>query len=703
MIENAVGLQLEKNQHVTGQQLAEAEVYAHTSPIPLDAENSLSSSVHEEERSGRYSTGQFDKVGSRIDSISERANEALEALEALKSQSFRFTPPSSSSTGNTAKGQNLQRRSSFFWKKNKRDSIATSLPPPTSADSETVPEPASLLKNSRSAELLSAQQPTDLLEDLVAQIEELKDEYSQLRNYFTNRGVSLPSARSVSRNLTRTNTMNTTFSQEFYDANEYIEQSAQGVILIDDDEEGDGVPESKAGTSIDGRLRSPISPTDTGLFEQKLKNSIMAQQQSDEDESDIDDQLKEELDLKSVASKASHKPKLDLYPLPWSKPLKYRTDIKPAAAEPPSLIAILRKAIGKDLSSIPMPVASNEPLSFLQKYSEAFEYCNLLTDAFNADMESGERILKIACFAVSNMSSYRIKARVARKPFNPLLGETYELVRPNLGIRAIIEKVVHRPVVFAARAEASTWVAEHKLAPENKFLGKSIEVSLQGKLKLQYINGEAYEWDQPTTMVKNIIGFGGERYSEPGSSVTVKCSNGYKALVDFIPASGGRWGGTSRSEEVKITAFDDTGKKLKKGVVGKWTESLKFTDTNEVVWEVSELLPNYEKKFGYTKFAATLNDISDIDKDCAPTDSRRRPDQRLYEDGKVEEADELKLVLEQHQRERRTDAAGNPTTHTPAFFKKTGDGDFDWEFIDGELGYWNRRKVQNWDGVLKLW
>ncbi|GME71722.1 unnamed protein product [Ambrosiozyma monospora] len=66
MIENAVGLQLEKNQHVTGQQLAEAEVYAHTSPIPLDAENSLSSSVHEEERSGRYSTGQFDKVESII-------------------------------------------------------------------------------------------------------------------------------------------------------------------------------------------------------------------------------------------------------------------------------------------------------------------------------------------------------------------------------------------------------------------------------------------------------------------------------------------------------------------------------------------------------------------------------------------------------------------------------------------------------------
>lgn len=37
----------------------------------------------------------------------------------------------------------------------------------------------------------------------------------------------------------------------------------------------------------------------------------------------------------------------------------------------------------------------------------------------------------------------------------------------------------------------------------------------------------------------------------------------------------------------------------------------------------------------------------------APTDSRRRPDQRLLEEGRFDEANEEKLRLEQRQREVR--------------------------------------------------
>ena len=51
---------------------------------------------------------------------------------------------------------------------------------------------------------------------------------------------------------------------------------------------------------------------------------------------------------------------------------------------------------------------------------------------------SFERLIHVACFAVSGYAS---TAKRASKPFNPLLGETYEFVCPEKGFRFISEKV----------------------------------------------------------------------------------------------------------------------------------------------------------------------------------------------------------------------------------------------------------------------
>ena len=51
---------------------------------------------------------------------------------------------------------------------------------------------------------------------------------------------------------------------------------------------------------------------------------------------------------------------------------------------------------------------------------------------------SVERMLQVAAFAVSGYSG---TARRTNKPFNPLLGETFEYVCPEQGMRCLIEKV----------------------------------------------------------------------------------------------------------------------------------------------------------------------------------------------------------------------------------------------------------------------
>ena len=83
----------------------------------------------------------------------------------------------------------------------------------------------------------------------------------------------------------------------------------------------------------------------------------------------------------------------------------------------------LKNCIGKELSKISMPVQWNEPLSFLQRLSEYMNYGYLLnTAASSKDAEI--RLQWVATFAVSALAS---NLERMGKPFNPLLGETFEL------------------------------------------------------------------------------------------------------------------------------------------------------------------------------------------------------------------------------------------------------------------------------------
>lgn len=60
--------------------------------------------------------------------------------------------------------------------------------------------------------------------------------------------------------------------------------------------------------------------------------------------------------------------------------------------------------------------------------------------------------------------------------------------------------------------------------------------------------------------------------------------------------------------------------------------------------------PEAERYYNFTELAAQLNEMEE---GLAPTDSRKRPDQRMMEDGRWDEANEEKLRLEEKQRAAR--------------------------------------------------
>ncbi|KAL6452016.1 OSH3 Oxysterol-binding protein 3 [Candida maltosa Xu316] len=471
------------------------------------------------------------------------------------------------------------------------------------------------------------------------------------------------------------------FSSEFHDANDHFEDNG---VYIFDDEEGGKLPQEEV-VVVEGETSSD---------------------EEEDDEEDIpvvaDHGYVQDRDLPQPTVAVEED---NLYPLPHD-PIKRDFDIPVCNHSPPSLLSFVRKNVGKDLSTIAMPVTYNEPTTVLQKFAEMLEYPEVVTNALGSDFqdESGEKVLRVAAFALSYLSTQRAKERNKRKPFTPLLGETYELVREDLGFRLVSEKVSHRPPVFAFHVDTESWTLDYALSPSQKFWGKQSEVTTKGSVILtDKSTGEVFTWTQPTTLIKNIIA--GETYAEPNGTITIKSSSGYKAVAEF--AKGGMWSG--RSEGVTVKAFDGKKKELKYSVEGTWTESftLKTNTTEKTIWEAGELLPNFQKKFGFTKFAGTLNKITPLEKGkMAPTDSRHRPDLQLYEQGDTEESETLKNKLEQDQRVRRKQMEDAGEVHVPKFFKPKTDGPADeveWELIQGENSYWNRRKRGDWDDLLKLW
>lgn len=421
----------------------------------------------------------------------------------------------------------------------------------------------------------------------------------------------------------------------------------------------------------------------------------------DDDDDDSLSSVEDTTQLKDVIEEEEEDEVDDLYPLPVD-PVERDTSIPRCDHQPPSIISFVRKNVGKDMSTIAMPVDVNEPLTILQKYAEMFEYGNLISNALLVPTANGEKVLRVAAFAVSYLSSMRARERNIRKPFNPLLGETFELVREDMGFRLVAEKVCHRPPVFALHAEAKDWSFSFSPAPAQKFWGKSFVVSTKGTCKLTFKKtGEVFQWSQPESLIKNL--FAGEKYSEPSSSITVKSSYGQRAVVEFAKA--GMFSG--RSEAVDIKAYDSSKKPLAYAVYGTWTESLtlKTNTTEKLIWECGNLLP--PKHYGFTEFAATLSKITPIEKDkMAPTDSRLRPDMRVYEQGDISKAEALKNQLEERQRERRKELEESGKDHVPKFFKHTGGSSPDsgeWVYITGEKSYWNRRKNHDWDDLVRLW
>ncbi|XP_017281894.1 oxysterol-binding protein-related protein 3 [Kryptolebias marmoratus] len=355
----------------------------------------------------------------------------------------------------------------------------------------------------------------------------------------------------------------------------------------------------------------------------------------------------------------------------------------PCPSNSVSLWNILRNNIGKDLSKVAMPVQLNEPLNTLQRLCEELEYSDLL-DTANQTQDPYQRMVYVATFAISAYASTFFRA--GSKPFNPVLGETYECDRPDKGFRFIAEQVSHHPPVSACHSDSKNFCFRQDVRWKNKFWGKSMEIVPMGTTHVTLpAFGDHYEWNKVTSCIHNILS--GQRWIEHYGEMFVKNINSdvCQCKVTFVKAKS--WSSTVNEIEGVVT---DSNGKVVHSIFGKWHESVFQGDPPSAtcIWRANPMPADQDQYYGFTQFAVELNELdSSLRPLLPPTDTRFRPDQRLLEEGNVDGAEEQKQRIEQLQRDRKKVLQDNNMIHQPRFFKKSKDD----TWVSNNM-YWELRR-----------
>jgi hypothetical protein len=124
----------------------------------------------------------------------------------------------------------------------------------------------------------------------------------------------------------------------------------------------------------------------------------------------------------------------------------------------PSIIKLIKDLVGKDITRVALPAYMNEPISMLQRFAASFEYKCCLDKGVDAE----DRWLRMAYCGAFTLIQYADTVGRFKKPFNPLLGETFELEHD--GMRIIGEQVSHHPPISVIYAKAKDYEVLGKLS-----------------------------------------------------------------------------------------------------------------------------------------------------------------------------------------------------------------------------------------------
>lgn len=364
--------------------------------------------------------------------------------------------------------------------------------------------------------------------------------------------------------------------------------------------------------------------------------------------------------------------------------------VEPAPAETEErkgLFKQLSSYIGKDITSmISLPVWIFEPHSFLQIMCEPLQFEELLKKA----SETNDPYNQLAYLAAFLTAGYSCASRT-KKPFNPILGETYEFLAKDDRWKFFAEQVSHHPPMGVAEATSENYKLHIEMRLKTKLRPNSAEATVAGECF--FINnrtGHVITWNHLDTCANNVI-IGGMWVDHYGDLVIVNNTTGDQCKLTFTRSG---FFGAGRYEINGKVMDKDGNAKLK--LSGKWNEVVYCAKIQADGTETAPIVlwkrpPPPQNKWLWTPFNEEMNAMTpEYEAQLPRTDSRIRSDRRELEKGNVDLAGKEKVRLEEKQRAERRDRETKNEEYVPKYFKQTEkDGKEQWEYI-GQ--YWEERQ-----------
>ncbi|XP_068968724.1 oxysterol-binding protein-related protein 8-like isoform X2 [Bombus flavifrons] len=245
--------------------------------------------------------------------------------------------------------------------------------------------------------------------------------------------------------------------------------------------------------------------------------------------------------------------------------------------EQKSLIWFLMKQVrpGMDLSKVVLPTFILEPRSFLEKLADSYYHADLLSQAVVED----DAFTRMKGVVKWYLSGFYKKPQGLKKPYNPLLGETFRCYwQHSNGSRTfyIAEQLSHHPPIsgFYVTNRQDGFTISATIIAKSKFYGNSTSAVLDGVAILTMLpRGEDYTMTIPYAHCKGILM--GTLSMELGGKVHINCEKtGYHTELEFKlkPFLGG-------AEQMnQVTGGIRLGKETLAIISGYWDGQILITD-----------------------------------------------------------------------------------------------------------------------------
>ncbi|XP_046825195.1 oxysterol-binding protein-related protein 8 isoform X4 [Vespa crabro] len=330
--------------------------------------------------------------------------------------------------------------------------------------------------------------------------------------------------------------------------------------------------------------------------------------------------------------------------------------------EQKSLIWFLMKQArpGMDLSKVVLPTFILEPRSFLEKLADSYYHADLLSEAVIED----DAFTRMKAVVKWYLSGFYKKPQGLKKPYNPLLGETFRCYwqHPN-GSRTfyLAEQLSHHPPIsgFYVTNRQDGYTISATIIAKSKFYGNSTSAILDGVAILTMLpRGEDYTMTIPYAHCKGILV--GTLSMELGGKIDIECEKTrYHTELEFKlkPFLGG-------AEQMnQVVGRIRLGKETLATISGYWDGQIMITDKRTGQESVFFNPTSEVRKRRLKKYTVPLEYQGPWESEklwLAVTQAINRDDQFA--------ATEAKTQLEEAQRERAKERKSTGQEWVPKYF-----------------------------------